>query len=319
MPTAEYMREYRLKKKKQAEARKKAKEKLDAKRGIVKKPPGKRGRPKGSVKNKPKPKRKPTTTPSKPLKKGASKGGGHRSKDAAITDNFNTDKNIKPTKDDMDRALAQAETAELEAEIEPHSDREPAISPDEEYILMGEYAENEDAKSAYAMLEDMRAVYQEVGGRERLMGMVNAGGVGGDKQFMALAKDLMKVELSILSATIRKSSLTKGVGGEGGGGQNFFVVLKGLENEKSLVDQLIGDKTVDISQIKAAINPDSRVIEMGNMESTVGKVGAPPEEIIAGPGSSYEPESADQDPFDERPAEKPIDPEIDPEWENWDE
>lgn len=139
---------------------------------------------------------------------------GRQSKSAAISENFNPTKIIKPTKADLKKA--------------------------------GAIPRKKSEKEAFDMLADMRHVYSEVGGREKLEQMV----MGDDKMFVGLAKDLMKVETALLTASIRKNDT-----GGGAGGQTVFVVLKGLEDEKRLSVQ---SGVVDLEQVQQALNPDTQ-------------------------------------------------------------
>lgn len=101
------------------------------------------------------------------------------------------------------------------------------------------------------MFQDMRAIYKKLKGRDRLEKWAKD-----DKNFLVLAKELMKQESVLLAAKIRKGE------GEGpnGGSQNFFVVLKGLEEEKGLVEKF-DDKTVDMKQVKHVLEPEAGAYE----------------------------------------------------------
>ena len=103
--------------------------------------------------------------------------------------------------------------------------------------------------AAYQMLEDMRWVYRTLRGRTKLKKLVK----GDDRQFVFMVKELMKIESALLSAKIRKEGDVGGVGQ-----QNFFVVLKGLEDEKKFE---VLDKTVDMKQIQSAIDPNAELYE----------------------------------------------------------
>jgi len=115
-----------------------------------------------------------------------------------------------------------------------------------------------NTKSAYQMLEHLRYAYRNSKsttsgkkGRARIVELMND-----DKEFKFIVKELLKIEASLLSAKIRKEGDNDG--GKGGvGQQNFFVVLKGLEDEKKLLsDAGVVDKTVDMKQIQRAMNPE---------------------------------------------------------------
>lgn len=106
-----------------------------------------------------------------------------------------------------------------------------------------------DAESAYQMLQDMRWVYQSLKGRDKLKKMVK----DDDKQFVFMVKELMKIESALMAARVKKD------GGDTNNQQNFFVVLKGLEDEQTVLQSM--DKTVDMKQIQRAINPDESSYE----------------------------------------------------------
>lgn len=226
MPSAEYMREYRK--------RKKAEKAVKDKKKAAKK------------QKKAEEKQRKAEAISEPKRKSATDKGGNAPKDAAITDNFNPDPAIKPTRKDIKQAIEETQQ------------------------IMGD-DDGDELELAYRMLEDMRHVYKEAGGRDKLAELALAG----DKEFMVLVKDLMKIELAMLSAKIRKDGSTKEPG-SAGGNQNFFVVLKGLESEQALVKDMDSGKDIDVKQIKDAINPDKKVIQ--TEENTVAR-DAPPEEI----------------------------------------
>jgi len=159
------------------------------------------------------------------LRRARAKEGGV-AKDQEIVDGFNPEKTIAPTRGDIKAGLAQ-------------------VAEDEGGKRKFDIDEDDDRSSAQ-MLKDMRWVYRNVKGRSKLKLLVE----DDDKQFVFMVKELMKIEASILAAKIRK----EGVGAEGGVNQNFFVVLKGLEEDKAILEQV--DKTVDMKQIARAMNPD---------------------------------------------------------------
>lgn len=142
---------------------------------------------------------------------------GRRSKGKVIEDGFNIDKK---------GVLGKGELAEIEKE---------------------DGGERDNEKSAIEMLQDMRWVYRQSGGRSKLKRLIK----GDDKQFVFMVKELMKIEAALLAARIRKDG-----GGEGGGGrQNFFVILKGLEDDKVIMDSF--NSKLDMKQIESATNPDT--------------------------------------------------------------
>jgi hypothetical protein len=137
-----------------------------------------------------------------------------------------------------------------------------------------------NTKSAYQMLEHLRYAYRNSKsttsgkkGRARIVELMND-----DKEFKFIVKELLKIEASLLSAKIRKEGDNDG--GKGGvGQQNFFVVLKGLEDEKKLLsDAGVVDKTVDMKQIQRAMNPEmGEVYEVEEVSKT-----QPPEQLGKG-------------------------------------
>jgi len=102
-----------------------------------------------------------------------------------------------------------------------------------------------DFKSAYQMLQDMRWIYRHVHGRKRLKALVE----DDDKQFVFMVKELMKIEASLMAAKVRKGEDLNQPDQ-----RSFFVVLKGLEDEKKYLSSEM-DKTIDMGQIQKAINP----------------------------------------------------------------
>lgn len=123
-----------------------------------------------------------------------------------------------------------------------------------------------DAESAYQMLQDMRWVYRGVGGRSKLKAMV----ADDDKQFVFMVKELMKIESALMSARVKKEETSGGLNQ-----RNFFVILKGLDDDRRILDSTQVDKTVDMKQISRAINPDEDSYEPEEEESR----NEPPEQL----------------------------------------
>ena len=163
----------------------------------------------------------------------ASRSGAPR-KDALITDNFNTK---KINRGGRPRGTTKAAIAALF-----HSNNQ----------------DDNDIKSAYQMLQDMRWVYRDVKGRKKLRAMV----AGDDRQFVFLVKELMKIEAAVLAAKIRKTDEPIS------GSQNFFVVLKGLEGDKSMLESIDINKEgiVGIRQMQNILKPDGKEYEMDEEE-----------------------------------------------------
>lgn len=216
------------------------------------------------------------------------KGGGKPSKDVKISDGFNR---RKPTitKRDMARAkrivVAQAKLNQMAGRVSVRSNYSPSIpvlneegwpaSPEEREAHLIKIAEAEalirqkakegeptedvedeeltDEKSAQEMINDMRWVYKQLKGRSKLKALMT-----GDKEFMAMVKELMKVEASILTNKLRAKD-------GGNGRQGFFVVLKGLEKEKPierLTEAMRDKKPINIKQVERAMDPSADPLDM---------------------------------------------------------
>lgn len=176
-------------------------------------------------------------------------GGGLPAKTAVFEDNFNPDKTIEPSKDDIKKAMLQLE---LEAETDEQ---------DEESLSEMGFSK--------AMLQDMRAVYKELGGREKLLSYVSTG----DAQFVNLIKELIKVETSLITAKLRRNINSKD---NGNGRRNFFVVLKGLHDPTAALDDP-KNENIDLAQIERALNPNS--VNDSIYEETVLGKDDPPEQL----------------------------------------
>lgn len=84
--------------------------------------------------------------------------------------------------------------------------------------------DSEDLLLSAKMLADMRWVYHQLDGKQKLLDMVK----GDDKQFAFILKELMKYEQAIAEKKAGQSG--------SGNGYGFFVVIRGLEDEKALAD-----------------------------------------------------------------------------------
>ena len=105
----------------------------------------------------------------------------------------------------------------------------------------------EDVGNAWAyMLKDMRSAYKSAGGRKKLLTLIKQD----DKLLMAMVKELMKVEASLMATEMRNKN------GDMGEKPVTFVILKGLYTDKE-VEKLMDD-TVDVDQVTDAINPLSQ-------------------------------------------------------------
>jgi hypothetical protein len=139
---------------------------------------------------------------------------GRKTKDAVVSENFNPDKKG---------------VEELKKRLKKISQK---LNGDDDDVQ----------KSAFEMLADMRAAYAGAGGRKKLLKLIKSD----DKLLLAMVKELMKIEASLMSTELKNKEF-------GGGNTVTFVVLKGLHDE---VPEIMGtDKTVDLAQVANAINP----------------------------------------------------------------
>lgn len=145
---------------------------------------------------------------------------GNKPKDSEITDNFNPDK------------------------ITGEDDREMELLARQQALAEGGEVSEEEVAEAYKMLQDMRWVYRMVNGREKLKKLVE----GNDRQFVAMVKELLKIESSIMTAKIRSKEESRE------GQKTVLVILKGLEEEKKYIDVTPTD--VDTRQIAQMLNPE---------------------------------------------------------------
>ena len=146
---------------------------------------------------------------------------GNKPKDSEITDNFNPDK------------------------ITGEDDREMELLARQQALAEGGEVSEEEVAEAYKMLQDMRWVYRMVNGREKLKKLVE----GNDRQFVAMVKELLKIESAIMTAKIRTKEERLGEGQK-----TVLVILKGLEEDKKYIDVTPTD--VDTRQIAQMLNPE---------------------------------------------------------------
>lgn len=204
-----------------------------------------------------------------------SKLGGRPTKDAPISDGFNPAKRLG--KQDI-MAFRRERDAALRKEREglAAKAREKAKRDDES---PEDVKDLDDEASAYQMLQDLRYGYRNsVGpggkkGKQRLVELMES-----DAEFKFVVKELMKIESALMAAKARKNEEPGG-----SGQQNFFVILKGLEDEKKFLP--VRDKTVDMAQITNAINPEETRYEA---EETVDQRAAP--EMLLGRNTEGEDE-----------------------------
>ena len=186
--------------------------------------------------------------------------GGFDAKDKVLVDGFNPEKIGGLTPAEKKRAnalnaLAIATRNRVERKRiakEEQAKKDAAIAAAREAgVYVEPPPENEEGLLGSQMFQDMRAIYKKLKGRDRLEKWAKD-----DKNFLILAKELMKQESVLLAAKIRKGE------GEGPNGQSqsFFVVLKGLEEEKELAEKF-DDKTVDMKQVKHVLEPEAGAYE----------------------------------------------------------
>lgn len=190
-------------------------------------------------------------------------------KDAALT--FN-EKKKNVLKKDVERAKKQIKLATgqgLDPKTGKFLPKEGSVKfPKKEKKVLT------DAESAYQMLQDLRHAYRtSVGqsgkrGRSRLVELMEA-----DTEFKFMVKELMKIESALMSARVKKEEVS-GVLNQ----RNFFVILKGLDDDRQILDSTQVDKTVDMKQISRAINPDENSYEPDEEESR----NEPPEMMFKG-------------------------------------
>ena len=189
---------------------------------------------------------------------------GGQPKDKVLMDGFNTKKRgnlskellrkakLEKARQDAERNKQERELQELEAQVKaarnalgksPKEATEPPPDHNEPSDL-----DHDDAKSAYQMLQDMRWVYKNVKGRQRLKELC-----ADDKQFLFMVKELMKIEAGLMSTKIKRNE-----DGEGGQ-QTVFVVMRGLLDDPvaKLNNAKKEDEVVDVDfkQIEHVLNP----------------------------------------------------------------
>jgi hypothetical protein len=191
--------------------------------------------------------------------------GGHKPKDAPISEGFNPLKkggmSMRELKAAERQALVvkralQTEKTKIETTMAKLTEKQASLSEElgerpgkpvvEEPVLKDHDAEDE--KSAYQMLSDLRYAYRNskgaggAVGKRRLVELMES-----DPEFKFMVKELMKIESALLAAKIRTKE------GPGDTNQMVFVVLKGLEDEKKFEAD---GGVLDVKQIARAMNPD---------------------------------------------------------------
>ncbi len=223
-------------------------------------------------------------------------------KDQLIVDGFNQKKlGPRATKADIHKAKRAANMAKARIELERKRQvvelekmekqlarakkevgiKDPKPIPDapepEDEVAVDDSlppAPDEDEKSAHKMLLDLRYAYRNSrgpGGKKGKLRLVEL--MENDGDFKFAVKELLRIEAALLAAKIRKEG---GDGeGKGPGQQNFFVVLKGLEDGPKMLEAAKGDAMVDMKQVQRAINPEQGEVYEVEEESR----SAPPEQL----------------------------------------
>lgn len=190
---------------------------------------------------------------------------GPKTKDSLVIDNPNmVKKGSKPSSDELrqikiQQAVADATVRAKEIEIRHLEKEMKELRQDKESDT--EIPED-DVKSAYEMLQDMRWVYRSLKGKTKLRDLCKAD----DKQFLFMIKELMKIESSLKQAEIRK----EGTGS--GDGRAVFVILKGLDQDRVEVK----DNLVDMESLSRVLDPTYVTYSPEERESG----NAPPEQIM---------------------------------------
>jgi hypothetical protein len=198
------------------------------------------------------------------------KRGGRKTKGSSISDAFNQlkvgdvltkrDKAAIKRAEQMERYKQDEEKRKmlekfnsLKEKVEKAAEKVsdvPEEKPEEDSQENVPEDPQEDEKSAHKMLLDLRYAYRNSKGsdgkkgRQRLVSLMES-----DPEFKFAVKELLKIESALLAARIRNKENEDGTKI---GQQNFFVVLKGLDDERKY---LADDKTVDLKQIKHVMNP----------------------------------------------------------------
>lgn len=173
---------------------------------------------------------------------------GRKAKDAMFTEGFNPNKELTPMEKRQlarqKKILSDARKKKREQDLlEKLKDKQDDSADD---------PLDDSAESDYGMLQDMRWVYQRMGGRKALKNFIRKN----DKAYELMVKELMKIESAMKQAEIRKTDAG------GGGNQNVFVVLKGLEEEQrvmSVVTAADGQGQIDLKSMNSVLKPSDAV------------------------------------------------------------
>jgi hypothetical protein len=127
------------------------------------------------------------------------------------------------------------------------------------------------------MIQDLRWAYSQLNGRQKLKEMM-----ADDKQFSFIVKELLRLEAA-------EKEKDKG----GSSGMGFFVIIRGLNDEKAL-SELMGD--VD----KNEISSERVKIIMTNPDGSEAPLAAP----ISSEVPAVDPKDALEEPVEEKPVEE---------------
>ena len=162
---------------------------------------------------------------------------GRKQKDAELVEGFNQQKIESP--------LGRQEKAQLNKQVKDQKQAPRKTRQDLDDIdLVGECGET---------LADLRYAYKYSSGPSGKRGKLRLEELMEDDSIFKFAiRELIKMETAVLVARSKK------VEGGGVANQNFFVVLKGLEDGPRQISGTVGtgDKVVDIAQIGRALNPE---------------------------------------------------------------
>lgn len=185
--------------------------------------------------------------------------GGRTAKDVIITDGFNKSKRGSLSQKALKNVARQQERDPKAGTF--GGKRNIGTGQKKGWKEKAAAGAMDDLRSAQQMLLDLRYAYRnakgsdgKLKGRARLLELMKT-----DSEFKYMVKELLKIEVGLMQAKIKKEEGNSG-GSGGGNQQNFFVVLKGLE-EAPQMKIAAGDKSIDMRQIERAMNPDQNSYE----------------------------------------------------------
>ena len=158
-------------------------------------------------------------------------------KDAVIVDTVNPDKKGTLSVRELKRRLKT-----LGPLLEEAQDKKEASGKNSK-----ENSEDVLTENSWAyMLKDMRKAYKEAGGKTKLLKLIK----DDDKMLMAMVRELMKVEASLMATELRNKDNNPGEK------PVVFVILKGLHDEEALL-KTKEDDVVDLAQVNESLNPNA--------------------------------------------------------------